>query len=541
MNARHAQSGFTLLELVVSLAILAVILGGVASALTLATSALPDDAWRAREATQAQLRVFQQDMRDAVFVRELTSTAIECTVPDRDADGLPEVIRYEWQDSGSKSLVRTVNGASTVLLTEMVDGRMDAQQSTRAESIAIATTTSAAAQLAIVPADWSVSGTAFSLTIRSGIAQVLSPSLPANAGLWRVTNVSVLVKKLGTSGTDSDRIFQIRLANDDGSPSSVVLYQSKISDFTYSGNLTTASTLSVSGMPYIRPDQRICVCFINTSSTVSGQNQFKHTPGSGMWATADAGTSWSSHAGATMYAAITGVSVIPQNTATLVQEDLKGVTLSATDALGQDARVPTVLNRASPLVDHWWRADFDVVPTNEDFDGDGAVDWIVTSGSYTASDLSNGWLLNSKSLGVATTSDLTDPLDLRTRLNIATVGQEWYATLYLDQGGSYSSKLTLRVGRLSDSTYRIRLHENWPFPATLLIDVTIVAEQCELRLVSVPQKDTVTLYVNDTLLGATGYARSNLTLSVSSPILLYGTSTSVKLDWVEARVGGTVQ
>lgn len=540
MKREQLPTGFTLIELVISTAILAVILGGVASALTLATSALPNDASRAQDDARARLQVFQRDLRDATFIRELSTTTFEATIPDRDGDGQPDVIRYERQGADSIALLRTLNGQTTTLLDDLAGADVSFNVIDESETIPIQTAVSSASRLAITPSDWSTSGSSTNLRTRQGGSQCMKPTLPADAGLWRITQFQALVTQKVTTDPDSEHIFQIRLANADGSPSNIVVYQGLTSDFKFSGDMVTPSTMDISSMPYLLPSQAACLCLINTSTTAEKHKFMSNKSATGLWTSGDAGVTWSDQ-GATAYVQITGVSIIPKSTVELVRPLVTGVGLSITNRLGQFVRTPTSLGRKSQLLEHWWRADFEVVPTTEDFDGDGAVDWVAPSSAYTTSDLTNGWLANSKSLGIATSSSLTSPLDLRTHLNIATVGQEWYATMYLDQSGGFSSKLTLRVGRLSTAAYQIRLYENWPIPGTLLLDRTIAIDDMELRLVSVPQKDVVTLFVNDALVGSVAYARTNLSLSVSSPILLYGTSTRVLLDWVEARVGGSVQ
>jgi len=110
------RSGLTLIELLVSVAITSVLMVTIASAMLIATKALPDPN---RPASQiiAVSHVAEQlaaEIQYAVSISARSSTMIEFTVADRNSDDVPETIRYEWSGVAGEALKRQYNGGSIV-------------------------------------------------------------------------------------------------------------------------------------------------------------------------------------------------------------------------------------------------------------------------------------------------------------------------------------------------------------------------------------------------------------------------------------------
>ena len=116
----------TLVELVVALAVTAVLVTAIASAIVLAAKAIPagDDAIVLRIATGQVVEDMAGELQTAVSVASGTSTAVEFNVPDRDGDGDEETIRYEWSGQAGAPLRRTYNGGTT---TDVVDAVQEFQ------------------------------------------------------------------------------------------------------------------------------------------------------------------------------------------------------------------------------------------------------------------------------------------------------------------------------------------------------------------------------------------------------------------------------
>src|SRR5690606_34267176 len=114
--------GFALVETVLSMALAAIVLLAMTSAIVLASRALPTHAqavtFNATVDAGGALAQLTGDVRYALHFGELTATAIAFSVPDRDGDGLPERIRYHWSGVPGEPLYRAVNGGDDVPLIE---------------------------------------------------------------------------------------------------------------------------------------------------------------------------------------------------------------------------------------------------------------------------------------------------------------------------------------------------------------------------------------------------------------------------------------
>jgi prepilin-type N-terminal cleavage/methylation domain-containing protein len=110
------RTGFTLTELLLSTAIMGILMTGLASAILIASRALPDEG-SVGSAVVGSAGVADQiveELRAAIWIRERTPTAVSFTVPDRDADAVPESIRYAWSGTPGDPLTRQYNGGSVV-------------------------------------------------------------------------------------------------------------------------------------------------------------------------------------------------------------------------------------------------------------------------------------------------------------------------------------------------------------------------------------------------------------------------------------------
>lgn len=124
MAQRTTARAFTLLELLLSLAVCAVLIGGIAASLELATrametSAAPDPHADASKAAELLLA----DIKLAKGFAQLTDTSVIFTAPDRDAptDGIPETIRYSWSGLPGDPLLRQINDGPPVVVLSAVD------------------------------------------------------------------------------------------------------------------------------------------------------------------------------------------------------------------------------------------------------------------------------------------------------------------------------------------------------------------------------------------------------------------------------------
>lgn len=108
------RHGLTLMEMAVALVSSGVLVAGLASALYMATKALPpiDSISRQEMAASAVLCDVMADVGMALSFSERSATAITFTVPDRDGDSLVETIRYAWSGTAGDPLTYQYNGGA---------------------------------------------------------------------------------------------------------------------------------------------------------------------------------------------------------------------------------------------------------------------------------------------------------------------------------------------------------------------------------------------------------------------------------------------
>jgi len=126
------RRGFTLVEMVLSMAVMTVLLGGIASAMILAGRALPDldtplkamaDGYHAVDGLAGELFAAQ-----TITLR--SATVVEFTVADRNADSNAETIRYSWSGVVGQPLTRQYNNGTIDTVLENIyqfDLRYDTQ------------------------------------------------------------------------------------------------------------------------------------------------------------------------------------------------------------------------------------------------------------------------------------------------------------------------------------------------------------------------------------------------------------------------------
>ena len=121
-SARQSATGHTLIELLLSVAIMAVLMGAMVISLAVASRALDDGAGPAGQTRRAAgiVEDMDADLAMALSFTERTAQAVTFTVPDRDGDGKPETIRYSWAGPDDGRLLRQVNGGPAVAIAQDV-------------------------------------------------------------------------------------------------------------------------------------------------------------------------------------------------------------------------------------------------------------------------------------------------------------------------------------------------------------------------------------------------------------------------------------
>jgi len=121
-QSKQRRLGFSMLELVVASASAAVLMGGLGASLYIAGQSLEvsTNAQSSSQGSQQTLAMIHRELQSAISMSELTATSVTMKVPDRDADGAPETIRYAWSGTAGDPLTQEYNGgAATTVATDV--------------------------------------------------------------------------------------------------------------------------------------------------------------------------------------------------------------------------------------------------------------------------------------------------------------------------------------------------------------------------------------------------------------------------------------
>lgn len=236
------RPAYSLIELVSALAITSVLVVGLGSAVTVASLSMPQDGDPLIEAINAAdaLSVLADDLRYATEFAETQALRVRCTVPDRDADGSPEDIRYEWSGTPGEPLLRQNGSGGWQTVIERVESLAFSYETTGVQSTETQVTESTSAELLFA----SHTGWA-GVTAEPGLLTVGQQdqaaeyfvidrvAFPANTTSVQVTRVRLLMSKGVDPGTVSVGIHKPAVPGE-GAPAPASV-----------GSLTTLSSSSL--------------------------------------------------------------------------------------------------------------------------------------------------------------------------------------------------------------------------------------------------------------------------------------------------------
>ncbi|MFT3785694.1 MAG: hypothetical protein QM770_05945 [Tepidisphaeraceae bacterium] len=194
-----ANSAFTLVELVLSMAVIALIVGTCMSVIGLTTRVRSIDA--AGDSTSRTTNLRQAvdqialELKSATGITASDSSSIAFQVPDRDGDGLPDSVTYSvignslYRGFGSATPSPILGNVGTLTFRTTSKTATLPELSESTEQLLMSYTAS--------PNTWT------DLSTSNWRCQYFSPGLPPEAVSWKVTRVQLLVrrKSLFSAGT----------------------------------------------------------------------------------------------------------------------------------------------------------------------------------------------------------------------------------------------------------------------------------------------------------------------------------------------------
>jgi len=122
MNRSRRHSGYTLIEMVLALAIMSTLLLGMSASIVIASRTVSDglDVVGLALQTSDVLGEVNSDLSMAEAFVDRSDSSVTFCVPDRDGDGQSDVVRYWWTGADDKRLMKQINDGPEIALAEDV-------------------------------------------------------------------------------------------------------------------------------------------------------------------------------------------------------------------------------------------------------------------------------------------------------------------------------------------------------------------------------------------------------------------------------------
>lgn len=537
---RPPHSGFTLAELVLSMAIMSILMTGLASAILIASHALPDEGSVGSTVVESAGVADQivEELRAAIWIREHTATAVSFTVPDRDGDAVPERIRYAWSGTPGDPLTRQYNGGSVVqVLADVYEFDLAYELRTVTEEYAGPGIESAEILLAsYVDFYFSYS---YVIDAQHWIGQYFRPSLPADATSWRVTRVQFRGRIEGLANANT--LVQLRPADTDRKPTDQVLEEVIVPE-SMLGDFATWQDVEFHNVPGLAPGAGLCLVlkYGGGSGTCSAAISYEASAGSARLTTGDAGANWNYDSDKSMYYCAYGTYTTPGPPQTATRQYVTGVGIVLRAGKDPALRVVTraqTLNTPE-LLSGLWEADFDSDPTL-DLNGDGGPDWLVHGGGiFAAASLDNGIWHAYAQLDSSPDHNFTrlTTVDVSFR-NTTVIGSAAVFTINVDWSDATCAPIIASLERQPDDTQTLTVcHKLDSMTRVPLITVPgLPNDFARMRLLVDPDLDTVNVQVNKQEYGT--YVYNKIVPPTDSRFATIGVvGSGADFDYVSIRV-----
>ncbi len=533
------RRAFTLLEMIVNLALVTLIVAGISSAMVLVSRGLPETGGAQASFDVARvLNDFAEELRTATYITNRSHRSITLTTPDRNNDGLPEVVTYDWSGTSGAALTRTQNSADPVTLIHgTAQFNLAFEDTVRTTTISGPPTESSETEL-MSYTDTSANLADAEVSDVESWAQYFKPTLPQDTSSWSVGRVEFMAK---SAVHKQPTTVELRVPENDLTPSATVIDSATL-DSGELGKNHAWITKTFSAATALSPSDGLCLTFqadsgrpahvqyiergvtLNNAALVHGQP--------------DWGTAQSTQA---LLFKIHGTTTAPGPQLAWTSLSTTGirVRIAASEALHVIETHVRMLN-APCVADALWAADFTADPTLLDINADGVADWIAAGAGFVEGQLTTGRWQIDRALDSNPENDF-DTLTVIEAQVRDTVSSDDGAGIAVnfDRNGTTCAPLSVIIRLESDNTQTLRLRNDIDGGETVtLAQVGQLSSAFHaVRLILDDRSDTVNLTVDGEDRGTFNYTRFS-TIDSRRTVRVYDAGSGGEIGEVTIHQGG---
>lgn len=487
------RAAFSLLEMVLSLSVLAVAFTAVGSVFVLATKVMPapDSAEAASVDQSRALNRLIEDLAGARYITAGNSNRIMLVVDDRTGDGVPDRLSYAWSGIAGDPLTLSVNGSTPVTLIDDVRTfAMSATTETRTDKVPVSSEVREEQLWHSYTSP--VSAATASITRDNWVGQVVRPTLPGGTRSYTVSRVRYRARQ---NGDDNGETW-VRVRPYAAATGTLGAYLAE-EEQKESGFASAYAWYEVvfAEPAVIEADSGVAVTFEWKNNAVAADLEYDNAGGAGVLWTTAAGSPWAVYRAKGLLAEVYGTCTVDMPGVELTRTVVTQIGIALQAGAGEVQSATARLYCEPGLHSAAWDAGFEASPANLDMDGNGS-DWRFQSGGEEKTFALGRWDVDGV-LYTQPTHSFDEPLVVDLKMGATNAGRSG-ATFQInaDQSDGDAVPITVRVGMDNDGSYCVRVYDT-ERPDSPRLDATGLGDNPpEVRLLVVPADNAVGVIIN---------------------------------------------
>lgn len=219
MKRQRSRTGMTLLELMVSLPTATILIGAMAMCVTVMMRARTQDdlLFKSTYDLSKALNYIASDVESATSHVSSSTTHLEFVVPDRNGDGLPEQMRYEWGGTTGTNANKILWKYNTSTLSVLFDdvGAFNLKMNNTFASSAVPN--HLRTEVAVIKSLDAYPNGVFRehvINASNSIGQYFIPDVPGTGKRWDLGSLRIMAR---AADSNTDGVLQIRVMRSDTS------------------------------------------------------------------------------------------------------------------------------------------------------------------------------------------------------------------------------------------------------------------------------------------------------------------------------------